>query len=462
MYPRIVKKSKIFINSKTNKIITFIPQRNLKTLPFVITRQDAEKILLEKKQNIFQNNAKTMALSLYRGDPIKECYIPFHAFDIRNLKSGYQAQIGYDKIEKYVTIDYIYRGKYGYLMPVEKIRHYIEWHNVSGISPSQDYPFGGKNIYKWSQVYADFIYPRHIMEDALHVGSMNEMVELTPDMLMKEDDNENKRILHGHEMNLAFALEKINSRLYNVEGERIKEYLLKKYSANHVNITLLNINLDQANIIIHSFYVPAYIQYSKFKSLSKYKIINAYNGKMAQNPINSMFKSITLGSVTGAIITITATMMLQPFILPLELAACTIVGSAFSGFLGGTFSKWHNNWKDNTYKQEMVNEKKLNSCYRKNDDDIRINNFSEYINNEIRMVDKKIYPTNKLKLLQINPNTKNITIDIIKNAYISQSKKWHPDLHNDNKELAHQMMTQINLAYKELILIFELQNQNKK
>ncbi len=137
-----------------------------------------------------------------------------------------------------------------------------------------DYPLGTKQ----TQIYAGFIYPRGLIERTLPLDNLSELQPVVSDS-----------VYHPHEM---------NSRLYDLEIARITKYIYKLYSADHVEITSLNMNLETAKINLISYFIPAYIYQTNLYGLVKYKIINGYAGLIEFIPQS---KFLDWGSVNSII-----------------------------------------------------------------------------------------------------------------------------------------------------------------
>ena len=414
--------------------------KTIKTLPFKIDKTRANELFVSENSLFEHSPKKSSALFVQQSNPIKECFVPFHSVGLDNIMSTYVGQYGIDRIETYTTIMIINKVA----LPVQQTRIVTDWHRVSGTIYSTSYPFGTK----WSQIYAGFIYPRTIMEKALATNDVDDLCNLTKEMTIS---GETKRIVYPHEMNISFALEKINGRLHNVEKKRIKKYLRNKYNADRAEIFTLDVNLDKANISFHSYYIPAYVYQSELSSRTlKYKVINAYNGNILENKIYSIVKTALFGAGLGGLVTFAFGMATRPYLIPIELAFRVILGSSCSGFLFGAITEWYNLSNDNDNIKQMDDDQKNNTEYIETDDDTQRRKYSAFINENMDydMVNGFCLPIDKLKLLQLDRNDR-VTLDTLKNAYYVQIKKWHPDTHS-NKQIAEKMTVQINLAYEEL------------
>ncbi|XWV26266.1 DnaJ-like subfamily C member 3 [Tupanvirus soda lake] len=422
---------------------------NIKSLPFKITRQKAQELLMPNNNLMEENIVNKSALVIRKTDPIKECFIPFHSADLRNIRSNYVGKYGIDRIEYYWTVEYNAALKMS--MPVQNSRTVTDWYRVSGTLYETEYPFG---MTKWSQIYAGFVYPRIIIEEILPITSTDNLKPLIKEMVEFEGTI---KIVYPHEMNMSYALEKISGRLYDMEKNRVSEYLLKKYNADRSEILTLDVNLHESNITLHSYYVPAYIYQVDVGYLQKYKVINAYTGDVYGNKIHSAIKMALFGASFGGVTTFLFTALTRPYVFPLHLAFRIIIGSSVSGIISGVFTKFYNRYRHNNIVNQIHDDKKNNFDYMETEDDIERRKFSSFINKNLEYETHNglFLPVDKLKLLQLDPNEK-ITLDILKSAYFKQIKKWHPDTHS-NKNVAEKMSVQINLAYEELRRIISKQ-----
>ena len=384
------------------------------------------------------------------GFPFRISLMTFPESDLSNIISDYVGRYGIDRTEYYTTFEYNPATKTPHL--VLRSRTVTDWHRVSGTVHPTSYPFGTK----WSQIYAGFVYPRFLIEQVLPIDDVDKLEPLTKEMVGSDST---KKIVYPHEMNIAFALEKISSRLQDAEKSRIRSYLLQKYKADHSEIFTLDVKLELASITLHNYYVPAYIYETIVSDLCKYQIINAHTGNVDSNKIYSVVKSAFLGIGIGGLVTFGFTVLTRPYLLPVEIATKLLIGSSVSGIFAGIMAKlsnWSNSSKD---KSQRETDEKLNDDYIETEDDVERRKFSKMINEKFEYVTKNNhrFPIDKLRLLKLETE-ENITLEKLKTAYHIEIKKWHPDT-NPNKDVAQNMTKQIILAYKELEKIIQ-KNKN--
>lgn len=308
----------------------------------------------------------------------------------------------------------------------------IDWYPVEGQTDFISYPFGSI----WSQIYAGFGYPRDLIEKILPITNLSKLQEF------KKSKNQ---IIYTHDMNIAMALEKINSRLQDIEQSRAIKFIKQKYYADHVKLSGLDINLHLADLKLYSYFIPAYISEIDIENKIKYKIINGYTGDIFSNKIYSIYKSALFGDGLGGISFLLITLLTKPYIIIGQLLFIIILNSLISGLLSGYIAKFKNIYSDKKYKSQMAFDKKLNFDYLETEDDIQRKKYN-ISNGQNLLIDK-------LRLLKLDPET-NITLDKLKIAYHAQLKIWHPDLHK-NKLVAENMTKQINLAYSELVSLLK-------
>ena len=92
-------KSRLPIQSLSMRPLTLAPRRyatTLNGLPFKITRQQANETLVNHHRFLEQStkNTKATGIVLYKGDPLKQCFIPFHSASVEDLSSSYVGQYG--------------------------------------------------------------------------------------------------------------------------------------------------------------------------------------------------------------------------------------------------------------------------------------------------------------------------------------------------------------------------------
>ena len=138
-----------------------------------------------------------------------------------------------------------------------------------------------------------------------------------------------KKTIYPHEMNMSFALEKLSSRIYDMEHSRAHKNIIKRYRADHSRVHTLDVHLSQAQINLCSYHVPAYVYESKILDLANYKIVNGYSGEVHGNKIYSIMKSSVFGASVGAFATYGFTALTRPYLLIPQIVFRVAVGSSF-------------------------------------------------------------------------------------------------------------------------------------
>ena len=422
---RIVHKTKFF-NLLTRRISTYA---------FKITKSQAENIILLKNTYFEKKSTGSKALVVAPKECVKEVFIPFHSADIKNITTTFSCQYGIDHIT------FVYSGKS--CIPIT----YTIWYNLNNITlPYYSYPFGTL----WSQIYASFHYPRPFIENGLATENIRSLIPMTPAII-------GSRVVYPHEMNMSYALEKINSRLYDQEKWRAIQFIKNEYKANHVNIKIMTVHLEKAKIQLYSYFVPAYIYEFQMYNVFRLKVINGYNGNIYGNREISVAKTMVIGGGIGLFGTIGSILLgLTPQLIIVRLLAATILsGGAF-----GIATYIRNIYDQSQLRRQQSNikfEYNENKKYVETEEDVQRKNFSRQFDNEaFQHVHNIRLPIDKLKLLGL-VGQKDIMIFDLKNAYHLMIKKWHPDQH-PNKVLAESMTKQIIIAYNDLVEL--LKNKN--
>lgn len=391
----------------------------LRRLPYRIQRAKANE-LLAPSTNFFEVNTSipSTELVIYDQDPVTKCFIPFHSADFREIASQYTANYGIDKIEYRWVTSYDLNTK----KTTTKLQPQIvtKWRTIQGIMSMTDYPLGTKQ----TQIYAGFTYPQELMERTLTIDNLEGLQPVVDDSLYQ-----------AHEMNIAFALEKMNSRLYDLEIARITKYIYKLYSADHVKITSLNMNWETAKINLISYFIPAYIYQTNLYGLIKYKIINGYTGNMGTNRIYSPAKISGLGVALTQLL-FCGNFVLSGIILPPDI---NVISTILIASIVGGLTQARNYWTNFKYQEQCRNDQKLNHEYIETSGDRERRNFAH---------SGEKFPNDQLKLLGL-PIDVIPSLEDLKHAYHIQLKKWHPDIH-PNKILAEAMTKQVLEAYSQL------------
>jgi len=311
-----------------------------KGLPFRLSLDNASKILLDSR-NILEKRSKVNDLIIYEGNSIKEKFIPFYGANIRNLCSDYRASYGIDRTEVETYWEYDQTLK----TDVCKTRliTVTDWYKTYGTIRKYNYPIGTTR----TQIYAGFTYSRKDIENIMPKSEVSHMITLNANMLRSE--NGEKRIIDPHVMNSGHALEKIINRLHDMEQSRAKEYIRKHYSADHVIIDHLDMQLNHANIDLVNFHLPAFIYQFSSDELTLYKIIDGWNGGISGDKIYSPLKTFMATSLIGMII---APLIGGPASTSI-LAGRIILGGLITGTPGGVWAKLSHIFKFKKAQEQM-------------------------------------------------------------------------------------------------------------
>lgn len=428
---------------------------NLMSLPFQISKEDAQKIIVNNRK-ILEKSARTESNSLVVYDPdndIKDCFIPFHSTDLDNIISSFDGEYGIDRTEYYTSYEYNESSKsYEF---VTKSRIVTDWYGASGTLSPTNYPFGTQN----TQIYAGFTYPRKEIEKVLTKKDVVKIVKLTDDVL--KGTNGKNRYVHPHDMTISFAIEKIISIVHGHETERAKNYLLKAYNADHAKISNLNIRLESAGIKLFSYHLPAYVHRYKYNNMYMYKFVDGYSGNYAGEYVMSPVKTFAITSLIGAVIPL----VIGPFFSVGAIATKIIItrmliGGLATGIPSAIYANFRHVYKKNSANSINDADTDKNKSFQESDDDIERKNRAEQINdgaNWFSGEDRYNFSgvnndiTEKLVLLELDPN-KLPSEDELKKQYYISIKKWHPDVYKGDKNIAHKMTSQINVAYNALHL----------
>ncbi len=426
-------------------------------LPFKVSREQANSIFAKSHKflDADRHPAETSSVVAYKADPVVACYMPFHSADIKNLYSVYVGERGHYRTEfYYVTV----LDKDNHPRQELRTRTVTDWFRCSGSMDYTNYPFGVKD----TQIFAGFGYPSVLVENSLRCYDVVGIVPITDEML---NFGGKKKIVYPHEMNMGYALEKLNGRVYDLERHRAINDIKTKHKADEARIHTLDIYLSEADIQLFSYFMPAYICQTSVTGLNSYKIVNGFDGNISGNRIYSVFKSTIAGAgVSGfAALALTAfsphTMLVSQILFRLALA------SSFGGAISGFFANWSNVSKNYEFISGMKKEFNENSQFPQSDEDIERREYAEQVNGYTDFVHNHGHnirlPADKCKLLGLDPE-QDITLEMVKKAYHSKIKKWHPDLfrENNSKRQAEEMTRQLNAANEELTKI--LRNNPQK
>lgn len=411
---------------------------DIKALPFKITKKQAENIISENV-SMFEKTNNTTALQIYNEDPIKIKFIPFHSMEISKLYSSFVGKYGIDRTETY----WYYNASTKSMQM--GTRTVTDWYRCSGTNGPVTYPLGTYD----TQIYAGFNYPKYLVERSLRTTDVENLVNFNKNMLNFDG---NTAEIDPHEMKISFALEKMISELYDLEKNRILRHIKKYYRADHSKIENLDMHIDESNIQLFSFYLPAYIyNLSLGNSTYTYKIVSGYSGQLNYHKIWSAPKFFLVGSIIGALLT------LHPAFRTMSILARVLLGSSF-GIPPALYAKLSPKYKIQHDNDQIKKDYEINKEKIETEDDKKRYEYAQFDSTQRTSQDKSrklFYPKDKLKLLGLNPDN-DVTFQEIKIAYYTQVKKYHPDIYKGNKEFGKQMTQQLNKAYTDLETIYQL------
>lgn len=419
--------------------------QHLLGLPFRVKRHQADENAIKYHQFLEASHQSTenSALMIGQENVVVEGFVPFHSVDIKGLRSHYVADYGIDRTEHYWQT--VYRDdKFHQELKVHTV---TDWFRCKGTLDSINYPLGTLP----TQIYAGFSYPRKLIEQVLPTPNIISIQAITKDML---DFEGRKKVIHPHEMNVSFALEKLSSRVYDLEKSRARELIRDLYHADHVRIYSLDVDLLAADIKLFSYHLPAYIYKTEIFDLASYKIINAYNGEVCGNKIYSLLKSSLFGAGIGAGIAWGVAAFTNPYLLIPQLLFRISIGSVLLGVLSAAAVKKVNTNNGFSFKTENSKDSQANARYKASDHDLKQRKLAAEMNGKASFVIKNNIqiPMDKCKLLGLDPETE-LTVETVSKAYKMKIREWHPDLFREknSKAMADKMAQQINAAKDELI-----------
>lgn len=405
-------------------------KHSIKGFKFKITNSQANEIF-QNNDNFLTKNKKGVATI---DKTISKKYIPMHGADIYNIKPTFSARYGIDRTE----YDWIVDSK-GIPHMIERIE--TDWYIVSGTLSSIYYPLGIPQ----TQICATLEYPRKIINEALLYGN----TQIDKESIQTFTDTNSV----PHEIKIAYAFDLILKKIYDSESSRAQDYIRNQYNADHVEITTLDINLNQCDIKLFSYHIPAFVQATEAteatgvteNKVMVYRIINGLNGNIAGDNILSEYKMFMGGGILGIGVALLST-ILFPVYRTQVLIVRGLFGFVAGGGVSGLWAKYRNVYRHYVFEKFIVNERNKNTEYVETAEDRRrrlvLGDMGDK-EDDRGDADAQLYELLGLK------NTKHTVADI-RNAYLKQVKIWHPDMHDDKKN-AEEKFKRINMAYEKLM-----------
>ena len=129
--------------------------------------------------------------------PIRECFLPFYAFEITNLRSEFSAvcHVLVESFEKYSDSCDLMKPTSTHLKIVE------------GVLPSKKYDLESSSL----QIFASFDFPKSVVESSLFCKELVFSKQLQPEQLL--DCEGKKREVLAHSLSLPLAMEQMVRKL---------------------------------------------------------------------------------------------------------------------------------------------------------------------------------------------------------------------------------------------------------
>ena len=416
-----------------------------KGLPFNITNSEATKILTENRKLLERsnNNESKDIIPIDYNTTFKECFIPFHSADISNVSSSFSGKYGIDRIEWYPVI---INGKLKM-----QTRIVTDWYLMSGKLSFTDYPLGTHG----TQIYAGFEYPKDKIKSIFISDKVANIAQLNNNML--HDEKKKRREIQPHDMTISYAIEKIVGAIHSYETSRAEYMTLKKYNADRCRIENLIIHLEDADIKLKSYHLPAFIYTYTENECKLHKFVNGHTGEYEGEHVLSPIKLFFLGGLLGA--SAVPFLAAGTMMTGAALAGRMVLGYMATGIPSAVFARYKHVFRNSSINRDKREYIEHNKSYQETEDDInrrndalnfnsngrmRNRNTSESNGERIRVFDEEI--KQKLIMLGLNPDVLP-TNEELKTQYYSMIKKWHPDSYAGDKEVATAMTKQINEAY---------------
>jgi hypothetical protein len=347
------------------------------------------------------------------------------------MYSSYVGQYGIDRLETYTT--YIMVNKV--MVPQTHTHVVTDWYNCDGTTYATDYPLGVND----TQIYAGFEYPREHIERALRTEDIRDVGNV---------ERNESAIVDGHSMNMSYGIEKIVAAIHEMETNKAKKFIKHHHCADHARVKTLDMHIEHARIVPKSYYVPAYIYKNNLGSnYSVIKVISGYDGTIKGDKCYSPQKvGIAWGSVGLALGLLTLPLRTSPQVTIAMIAARAVISTGMFGGIAATWAKYSSENKYHKHREEMKKEREYNQFTEETDDDKRRKMFGE-TDSKINMA--LFGYTTECRILGIDPESE-VTLDLLKDQYRKNVKKWHPDLHKENTKMATDMTSRVNEAYEEL------------
>jgi len=386
----------------------------------------------EKSGNKPDQELKNNEVVISSKDPVIKKYLPFYSVDIQNLRSSFVGQYGHDRWEPYTT--WVYNPALKMSLPQTHYRLVTDWYDCQGEVGPIDRPFGIKK----TQIYGGFEYPKEHVEEIMQTARVTEITDLEIDK---------NTTISPHEMKINYAVEKMNSVLFEMEETRIKHYIAQHWNADRGRVHSLTMKLHEADVNIKLYNMPAYIYNYQIGGSDLHKIVNGFNGQLRGNSVSDPLK---LGITAGLFVGSFGLMAFGPVAGVAAGVARFLIPAAVGGGLFGWVSSHDGETEKYKNEQSINTEKKKNEAYC-NDSEEYLNQKNQY-NTDHKQI-AVVVKSERLDMLRLLGLTEHIelTSQVLKKHYYQEIKKWHLDSYNgDDVQFAKSMARQINNAYEIL------------
>ena len=394
---------KYLVNSNERQLRQF---SKIITLPFQISAKQALDNI-SKQKGIFEKGIKENNNKSYSKKKLLKAYIPFHTGSIHNLASTFVGEYGNDRIEVYITSQS--DGKGG-RMPAFRTRTVTDWYPVTGQTSCTNYN-EQLEIGKL-HVYADFDFPKAFVQNCLAITNVPKTCfqEIEPDQISK---------VFPHSMNDTMALNELLACLQCYEQAKAEQYIKMENKSDRARVTEVRMKLEDMTLHRFSYHVPAYLYVTTVDNKKICKIVNGYNGACDGDHVTSTFKVGMGGTIVGTVLAVCSLFVFPIYGGVARLIAIRVgLGTLTGGLIGSLSSHFYTKYQYETSRFDMENDKIVNKQH-------------------------------DFALLELQVDTE-LSLTILKNAKIKQTKKWHPDVYKGDRKFANVMTVKINDAYESL------------
>jgi hypothetical protein len=225
----------------------------------------------------------------FNEDNIESIYLPFYGGDVTVPHTYFAAEYGRTR--------YIYYTEDNQT----KQKSVTDWYYCDGFVGPMKYHMGNKG----TNIYGGLKFPHAIVEKVFRIDNVRELLHGSNVGASKEFQT------LSFEINEASAIQSLKKRINDLERNRIRDTISRRYRTNNVRFINFEDNIHEESIHLSRYYVPGYSCLRR----NGFQFVNAFTGFSHCTYDLSLIKTMIFGGTLGFLSSFVHTVSSTPDLL---------------------------------------------------------------------------------------------------------------------------------------------------